>query len=441
MPKIAIDAPFPGTGSEGGSEHVILGLLTGLGKLKDGNEEYVIVTPHESTDWLTPYIGPNQMIIREPARELTARERIKKILGPLKKPAGDMLRAAKLLPRHNPYAVAPTPHSSGFIESLGIDLFHATYPLHFYLSKIPTLLTVHDLQHRHFPEFFKENDLPWREQLFPEALAHATQVSTISWFVGNDVRKCYQTPAEKMNVIPWASPTQCYPRVESAPAESVLRKFKLNGPFILYPSVTYGHKNHIRLLEAIALLKAQEGIEVTLVCTGWKKLHWPKIQERLTELKLENQVKFVGYVSSREMKALYLLSRFVVFPSLFEGCGLALLEAFEERKAVAASDIPPFREYGLNAPEYFDPKDVRSMARALMNLWMDHTARDEKEKLGATISRTYQWEKVARHYRAIYRSMLGIELSAVEEKLIADGKMSGQPANTSDLPRSPEISE
>lgn len=420
--RIGIDAPFQGTGSEGGSEHIVLGLVSGLAKLTDGNEEYVILAPADATDWLSPYLGANQKMVREPRPHRSTRDRLKSLLGPLRRPVGTLGRRLGWLPQQDPYAVRPTPHSSGFAESLNLDLLHLLYPLHFYRSTLPTLLTIHDLQHRHFPEYFYWNDIPWREQLFPEALQQATGVSAISWWTAQDLMQQYPLPPEKLQVIPWASPTQCYRQLPPVSSAEVVTRYQITEPFILYPSVTYGHKNHIRLLEAVAQLRDRDGLRISVICTGWKKLHWPQIEKRQQELQLTDQVRFVGYVSSAEMKTLYAMSRFVVFPSLFEGCGLALLEAFEEGKAVAASRIPPFREYGRDAPVYFDPTRVEAIAEALKALWTDETLRRAAVERSTPIARHYRWETVARSYRALYRSLTGTLLTDEDRKLLQTGR-------------------
>lgn len=431
MAHIGLDAPFQGTGSEGGSEHIVLGLVSGLGKLTDGNERYSILVPPHATDWLLPYLGANQKIVRWPQAKLSTKDKIKKILGPVRKPVGEALRSLGLLQKQDPYAVRPTPVSDGFCESLGLDLLHALYPLNFFKAQVPTLLTVHDLQHRHYPEFFFWNDIPWREKLYPDALAHSKLVTTISWFVGRDVVQQYGVEASKIKVVPWASPTQCYP---NDAVTASLARFSLPENFILYPSVTYGHKNHIRLLEAVAYLRDVKGVKVSLVCTGWKKLFWPKIESRLKELRLEEQVRFIGYVTSEEIKAIYKKCTMVVFPTLFEGCGLALLEAFEEGKPVAASDIPPFHEYGLDAPLFFNPTSVEDIAEKIATLWQNENARRRCVERSAPIGKTYRWEKVARTYRAIYRQVLGFPLTEREGKLLEDASL----LRDSAIPRSKE---
>src|SRR5262249_46648705 len=157
-----------------------------------------------------------------------------------------------------------------------------------------------------------------------------------------DLMQQYGVPREKIYTIPHAAPTEAYRPIRSEFLSDMRKRLSLPDAFMLCPALTYAHKNHIRLLEAIALRRDRDGLRLNLVCAGAKKLHWPAVEKRLLELGLESQVRFLGFVSTDELQCLFRLCDFVVLPSMFEGVGLPLLEAFREGTGIVCSDIPAF---------------------------------------------------------------------------------------------------
>jgi glycosyltransferase involved in cell wall biosynthesis len=416
--KIVIDAAVE-AGFDGGIDQYLIGLVHGLGQLVHGPEEYTVVESAHSAGWLSAYMGTNQRSASHPCSTPAPAERLKQLLGPMRRPAGVLWRRVRRGCGLRPTDVEPhLSESNGFWESLQGGLLHITYPLHFARAAVPTVLTLYDLQHRHLAEFFPPAHLQWREIVYPVAFQHSWAIVTISDFVRNDLIRQYGVPEHKIFVIPIASPMEAYEPVDSATSESIARRLRLPPSYILYPALTYEHKNHIRLLEAIALLRDRDGLRLNLVCTGRQKLHWPKIRRRLSELNLAEQVRFVGFVSIAELRAIFARAQYLVFPSLFEGAGIPLLEAFGEGLPVTCSDIPAFREYGGSAPLYFNPTSVEEIAAALKRMNADRELRDELRERGNCRKRLFSWMKSAESYRAVYRLTMGNDLSDRDRALL-----------------------
>jgi glycosyltransferase involved in cell wall biosynthesis len=416
--RIAIDAQIL-PGQEGGIEQVLIGLAKGLSRLQDSDHEYIFIGHWENPYLLKPYLGLNQRIVAGPPPSNLKGEQIKNLLGSLRKPAGIIRRqitqsfkgaSTPRLPR--------MPQSDGFYEGLGCDVLHVTYPMHAVKSSLPTVFSIYDLQHRHFPQFFTLQHLSWREEIYPAMFNHADVIATDSMWVKEDVSSQYGIDPDKVYAVPLAPPTDAYAEISSDAITSTVARYGLPGRFILYPALTYEHKNHIGLLEAIALLRDRHKIEVNLICTGAKRHFWTAIERRIEELHLQAQVMFPGFVDSVDLKVMYQLSDFVVLPSLFEGAGLPLLEAFREGKAVACSDIPAFREYGGRAAQFFDPLVVSSIADRLNELISSEPLRMRLAKAGSEQVTEFSWERTARIYRALYRKAAGREMSFEDEELL-----------------------
>lgn len=396
--KIAINAQvLPNSGS-GGVESVLIGLIHALGQLDDGPEEYVIIGPWQNAEWLKPYIGPNQRIVWNPKPPQVS---LRRILGPLR-PAARRLRNLLVQSLGGERIWFQVPISDGFYESLGCDVIHFPYQ-HFVICGMPMVYNPHDLQHLHYPQFFTPLAIAGRETIFPVGCHFAHTVAVASQWVKQDIMEHYQVNPNKIQVIPWAPPTQAYPEPNADILDVVKKRYCLDAPFALYPAMTWEHKNHIRLLEALALLRSGDDLQVHLVCTGHQGKFWPHIEKRLLELGLQEQVKFLGMVPPEDLRAIYRLAQFVVVPTLFEAASGPLLEAWQEGVAVSCSTVTSLPEQAGDAALLFDPFSVEAIADAVRRMTTDEILRTELIRKGERRLQGFSWERTAKAYRAVYR--------------------------------------
>jgi glycosyltransferase involved in cell wall biosynthesis len=403
--RVAIEAQIQ-SGSEGGIEQFLISLLYGLASLDDNEIEYKVVGAAEGSEWLARYVGEHQQLVRLPRVPPSNGELIRRTLGPLRRPGGVVARRAREFVGGPPSALAPVvPQSNGFFERMAPHVLHITYPLHFVKAAIPTVFNIHDLQHRHYPEFFSTSHMNWRETVYPAAISHSAAIVTLCEWGRADIIRQYDADPDKVHVIPTSAPMDAYPPLSANVVAKVKKKLRLPGSFALYPAMTYGHKNHIRLLQAIALLRDRDGFVLNIVCTGKLKHAWPQIRECVRELRLQDQVSFTGYLDVSELKAVYHLAQFMIFPSLFEGAGIPVLEAFTEQLPVTCSDIPALREYGAQAALYFEPTSIESMADAARRMATDGELRSRLREFGRGRSALFTPERTASMYRALYHDV------------------------------------
>ena len=383
---------MPG-GESGGVEQFVLGLVRSLGRLTDGTEEYVVVAHPDAPGWLEPWLGTNQRLVAGPP------------------PSGRLRRVLRGTSRRSPLA------TDGFFESLGVGVAHFPYQS-FVDCRLPTVYNPHDLQHRHYPEFFAAEQLAWRERVHTLALRRATAVAAESHWAAQDVVREYAVDPGKIFVVPRGTPTDLYEPPPDALLAEVRRAFSLPPDFALYPARAWPHKNHLRLLEALAVLR-DGGLRLDLVCTGKPTGHWAQVEARARELGLESHVHALGFVEPVELRALYRLARLVVVPSLFEGGGFPVLEAFREGTPVACSSATALPETAGDAALLFDPESVEDMAQALGRLAAEEDLRATLAERGTRRISLLDWERTARAYRALYRNVAGLALSAEDSGALA----------------------
>ena len=404
--RVAINAQILPGGTAGGVVYALIGLIHALGQLDDGPEEYIIIGPWQDPAWLKPYVGPNQRIVQGPNPPQLS---LRRILGPLRPVARKLrnlfvqfLGVGGLWPE--------VPVSDGFYESLGCDVIHFPYQ-HFMLCAVPTIYNPHDLQHLHYPQFFTPSTIAWRETIYRAGCHFGHTVVVGSQWVKQDIVRRYRVDSDKIQVIPWAPPTQAYPEPTTDILDAVRKKYCLDAPFALYPSMTWEHKNHIHLLEALALLRDRDRLDVHLVCTGHQTSFWPRIEKRLLALGLQEQVKFLGMVSPEDLRALYRLAQFVVIPTLFEATSGPLFEAWQDGTPVTCSAATSLPEQAGDAALLFDPLSVQAIADAVGQMATNPTLREDLRQRGTRRLKDFSWERTAKAYRAVYRRAAGRPLT------------------------------
>jgi len=390
--RVVINAQLDPSRS-GGIAQVLLGLAHGLGQLA-GPEEYLFVCSPASADWLRPYLGKNQSIHVNTGITPTASRTV----------------ASRTAASRTTTAGGGVRHSDGFWESFEPDVLHFPYQSYTDTS-LPTVFNPHDLQHVHLPQFFSDEEITRRELLYGQACRLADAVVVASRCVKQDIVRHYGIAEAKVHVITWGSPTSVphHGRVAEVNAKQireVLDRYRLAPGFAIYPAQTWPHKNHLRLLEAIAIARDRYGVSIELVCTGSKTEHFSRIEEKLSDAKLNTlheQVRFIGHVTQMELLALYRAAKFVVVPSLFEAVSFCVYEAFAEGVPVACSNIVPIMEQAGGAALMFDPYDPDAIARGCVRLVRDHQLCDELVKRGKRRMAEHTWHKTATAYRQVYR--------------------------------------
>ena len=306
-------------------------------------------------------------------------------------------------------------------DSLGSQVVHFPFQS-FAHTAAPSIYNPHDLQHLHFPEFFSTETTRSASGSTPTLAAR----QPLSWWKADGSRTTSSANTESTRTRSTSfsgGPTEAY---EPPLVDAVVRlrhELRLPDSFALYPAQTWAHKNHVRLAQALRLLRDREGIRVDVVCTGTKNAHWPTIKREVERLGLEDQMRFLGFVSPQTLRGLYAAAQFLVFPSLFEGGGFPILEAFYEGTPVTCSNVTSLPEYAGDAALLFDPASVDQIASAMHRLALEPDLEDPryatKDQCG--IER-FTWERAATGYRAIYRSVAGGPLSEEDRSLLAENR-------------------
>jgi glycosyltransferase involved in cell wall biosynthesis len=371
--RIGISGGGGGLGQRGGVQVYLRDLLAALAEAGGGNE-YVVFVPHGEDP--PPIPRSPRISVAHLATAL-----------PRRRPLSELaLFALDRRPARDRLALE--------IDGLGVDLVHwATSRWPVLALETPVALTFFDMQEEFFPAFF-----PLRERL-GRAVAHrggvraADLVLVPSLFTAESLAERYGTAAEKIALTPVGVADRFRSEVEAEERVRLHKHYDLHDvEFLLYPANPWPHKNHALLMAALALLRRERALAVTLVCTGRLagEQRSPAALARSAGLPAD-QVRDLGFVPEADMPALYRAARGLVFPSLFEGFGIPVLEAMACGCPVACAEVASLPEVGGDAVRYFDPTRMDDIARAVEEIWTDGALRAELRDRGRERVQSFRW--------------------------------------------------
>ncbi len=249
------------------------------------------------------------------------------------------------------------------------------------------VVLIPDVQHDEHPEFFGALELVERRRLFASALRGAGAIGTISAFARASILSRADNECDDVFLMPPASQLDAH--ATNAVGDDFAARVAALSPFLLYPANLWPHKNHARLLAAFKRCREEARQDLRLVLTG----HVPPDGER--PWRGEPGVAHLGFVSRAELRHLYRSAHALVFPSLYEGFGMPLVEAFENACPVACGNVASLPEVAGGAALLFDPADVTSMADALKAITTDAGLRASLVQRGRLRAGAYSWERSA----------------------------------------------
>jgi glycosyltransferase involved in cell wall biosynthesis len=279
-----------------------------------------------------------------------------------------------------------------------VGVYHSPYYLMPYFPGLPTVVTLYDLIPQFFPRVVSAR-ARWLFQLTTRlALRAADQVITISEASRKDLLTAYWLDPARVTAIPLAPDPAMRPQT-AGEQRRVREKFELPERFMLYLGINKPHKNLVRLVEAWKMVET----DAPLVIAGAWDNRYPQIKERVATLKLGERVRFLGPVSNADQPGLYAAATVFVFPSLYEGFGLPVIEAMACGTAVACAKTSSMPEAAGEAALLFDPARTEEIAASLSQLLKDEGLRELLRVTGLEQAKKFTWEQAARETMKIYR--------------------------------------
>lgn len=405
MMKIGINVSWMNPGQAGGMEWYVRNLIDQLGSLDQENEYVLVTSPNNyktfhlpSSKWkMRVYLGGESS------------PRVYQVSSGV-----PVQRSQRLLFLRRVYRKLKSLHSrmwtgrlAELIDKEGIDLWFC--PIIYALppdAKVPIVTTIPDLQHEYYPDFFPENELALRVLGYQYSCKTATATIAISDHVAADIVRLYGIDPGRVFAIPLALSQDCQiPEDEIRHlVDKVRLKFRLDQDFIYYPANGWRHKNHENLVKALAIAHS-EGKRTSLILTGSQFGVMDRLRPLLTEYGLQKAVRHLGYVDRQDVIGLYALAKMLVFPSLFEGFGLPVLEALHFGTPVACSNVGSLSGVGGNAALYFDPHSPQDIAAAILKITEQEELRERLVAKGREQVKRFSYFDTARKTLEVFEKI------------------------------------
>lgn len=298
-----------------------------------------------------------------------------------------------------------------FLRRFRADLCHIPLNSIPYWMPRPYIVTIHDMSSLLFPS---SGDLrgALHEERYRRGALRAARVITVSNSTRRDLEAVVRIPPERVRTI-YSAPDPIFTGLrEDDPAHlQALERYSIHSPFILYAGTVRPQKNVPRLVEAFAVLRGEfeshpQYRDLRLVIIGDDLSRNPSVRRAVIATRVEPFVRFLGFVPIETLKVFYRAATIFAFPSLYEGFGLAPLEAMACGTPVVASNLPPLVEAVGEAAELVTPDNVFDIARGLRELLLNHARREDLARAGPAQAGRFHWDATARHVLSVYREII-----------------------------------
>lgn len=271
-------------------------------------------------------------------------------------------------------------------------VFHPTYYDPYFMSAVkkPYVITVYDMIHERFSEMFPKTDRT--KEFKRKTILGAEQIIAISNQTKKDLMELYGIDEKKISVVYLGHSVNV---TDISPVEGLPKNY------ILFVGVRQGYKNFERFIQAFSILSGKDS-DLHLVCTGHG--FTKEEQSMISRLHLEGKVHQF-YVSDSQLNYLYQNAQCFVYPSLYEGFGIPILESFASGCPIALSETSCFPEIAQNGGCYFDPYNTDSMVAAISKLIYDTEYRKKQIVNGAEVLHQFSWQKMGMETAEVYKKI------------------------------------
>jgi glycosyltransferase involved in cell wall biosynthesis len=283
-----------------------------------------------------------------------------------------------------------------------IDIFHSTDNLLPYFPHIGSVHTLLDLTFRRFPKTLTPLNRFYLSVMTPHFLRKADRIIAISEHSKKDAVDLYGTSPNKIKVIPLGVNKRFHVINDKEYLESVRQRYNLPNHYLLYVGTLEPRKNLVRLVEAFKHARLDDHILVVAGKTGWFS---EAFFNKLRTLGLGERVLLTGFVSDADLPALYAGATAFLFPSIYEGFGLPVLEAMASGIPVICSNAASLPEVAGDAALLLSPYDINGWTEAMENVVHDHILHERLVDSGLQRSRLFSWEQTARLTLEVYRDI------------------------------------
>ena len=276
------------------------------------------------------------------------------------------------------------------------------------------VVTIHDMSLRLFPKCHPARRLIINRPLLAVAARVADAVVTVSHSARRDLLRFHKLPADRVTVVHEAAGPGFEPIADRARRARIRMRYGLPERFVLYVGAIEPRKNLPGLMEAFAIARSH-GIPHELVCVGPYGWSSRDLYDHVDRLGLRRVVHFTGYVPVEDLPVIYNLGELFVFPSLYEGFGLPVIEAMACGTPVITANTSSLQEIAEGAAETVDPQDAAGLADLIVAVASNVDRRAFLRARGLARAREFSWTRAAKQMLAVYNRAAGVTVPHTPE--------------------------
>jgi glycosyltransferase involved in cell wall biosynthesis len=277
----------------------------------------------------------------------------------------------------------------------------------------PYVVTVHDL----FDHLYRVNHASWLKrnlhfEFTKRTLDRAARIFAVSNFSKKDTERLFGVSGDKIDVIYNALDDRFrLGHATDTDRKIIAERYQVTYPFLLYTGRISPHKNVVRIIEAFSALKTElqktgEFPDLKLIIIGDELSKHPDLRRAVIKSRVQNDVRFLGFVPIGVLRIFYDLAKIFVFPSLYEGFGLPPLEAMAHGTPVVTSNTTSIPEVVGNAAVMVNPENVFEIMHALHRVLVDQAVREKLKARGVVQAQKFSWDESVRHMMQAYHEVV-----------------------------------
>jgi anaerobic magnesium-protoporphyrin IX monomethyl ester cyclase len=290
------------------------------------------------------------------------------------------------------------------LREVDANVVHFTNGMLPLLAPVPTVVTIHDMSLRLYPRYHPPRRVLLNRPLVDIAARRADAIITPSQSAKRDIVRIYDVDPSRVHVVYEAAAPSFQRVTDAVELERVRRRYHLDDRIILYVGTIEPRKNLPTLIEAFAAKRKAGSLSHQLVCVGPYGWLSRGVEEQIARTNVAHAINFTGYVPFEDLPAIYSLAEMFVYPSMYEGFGLPVIEAMACGVPVVTGRTAALAEVGAGAVEYVDPIDAERLGGALVALAASRDRREELQGAGLERAAEFSWARAARESLDIYRA-------------------------------------
>lgn len=287
-----------------------------------------------------------------------------------------------------------------------LDIYHGLsheLPYNIHKTGIKTVVTIHDLIFIRFPELYR----PWDRRIYMKKFRYACKIAdliiAVSKQTANDVNQFFGIDESKIKVIYQGCNPVFRKELNNSERNSIIKKYGFPESYILYVGTIEERKNLLSLIKAIDMAK----IKLPLVVIGRRTGYFKKVKEFIDQHKIKN-IYFLETILNEDLPAVYQQAEVFVYPSIFEGFGIPVIESLYSRTPVITSKNGCFPEAGGPSSVYVDPNNIEELADAIKRVVEDSSLRQKMINEGYNYAFNFNDNMVAENIMNAYKNLLKI---------------------------------